>query len=254
MKISVPERPEDRRVIVAIEEDEYNRCTYDDGPGRDLLRTPHTWSTPIPLPEGTRAHPVVARLLDEGRLNAGDVLLQSPFRFDEYQPVQSYAEDVALAKHFIFAELCRRLGARAVTVSSLIRESDEGTVSVDIAGNKARVKASASGAQSKVESFAGKLDLHDVLDPVLDLEAARQLLVDTHLQGDPVLAGLFRARGSGGGTLLKRSYTIEATREASTRLSLLGKIKMPLFVAVDGDFEKLSKRKESYLLTYVVDF
>jgi hypothetical protein len=61
--IPLPERPEDRRVIAALDEDEYNRCTYDDGLGRDLLRAPHTWATPVPLPDKTREHAVIAGLL-----------------------------------------------------------------------------------------------------------------------------------------------------------------------------------------------
>lgn len=109
-------------------------------------------------------------------------------------------------------------------------------------------------AREKVESFASKLQMQDDFKPSVDLDAARQLLAENHLQSEPVLGGLLQARSGNGGMLTRRSYTMEATREASTRLSLLAKIKMPVFVAAEGNFEKLSQSRESYQLTYVVEF
>ena len=250
----LPERPEDRRVIIALDEAAYHRCEYDDGAGHELLRAPHTWATPVPLPSLTRDHPVVQGLLEQGRLNAGDVLLQSPFRFDDYEPAHTYAEEIAQHKHVLFSELCRRLGARKITISVVTRESDEGSVSVDLSANKKLVKGSAKGARERVESFASKLEMQDDFEPLVDIDAARQLLADNHLQSEPAFGNLLQARSGSGGTLLRRSYTMEATREASTRLSLLAKIKMPMFVGAEGDFQKLSRQKESYRLTYVVDF
>ncbi len=139
MRIPFPDRPEQRRMIVALSEAEYDRCGYDDE-GRALLADSGTWVVPVPLPEEARKAPTVQRLLDQAVLFEGQVLLQSPYRFDDYAPAESYTERMAIRKHFLFSELCRRLGAKRVQVSTVATLTREGTVSLDVTGNKKLAK------------------------------------------------------------------------------------------------------------------
>lgn len=254
MRSPFPDRPEQRRTIVALSEAEYDRCGYDDE-GRALLGDSGTWVVPVPVPQEVREAPQVQRLLDQAALFEGQVLLQSPYRFDDYAPAESYTERMAIQKHFLFSELCRRLGAKRVQVSTVSTLTNEGTISLDITGNKKLAKGELHVEKGHLASFASRLKLDDTFtDPAIDERAARELLAENHLEDEPVMGFLIIARTPGGSSLATRTFTVDVTHETNDRLKGLGRLQVPLFLKVSADLNRLGSNSESYQVTYKVTF
>jgi hypothetical protein len=254
MKDEFPQLPEHRRLIVVLDEDEYGRCSYD-ADGTELLRSPETWVTPFPLSDRVRRDTLVQQLLAAGKLNPGAVLLQSPFSSDEYEPVEDAPERYAVRKHFIFTELCRRLGAKSVSVAVVESNTKEGNTEVQVSGGKLKMGAEIRGKHARLADLASSLKLTEqYVGGDADRNGAQALLESVQLTTDPVLTSLVDARSNGSNLMRQRTYTVEVTRETTARLEVLAKVKVPLFVHVTGDLKRLSREKETFRVTYEVNF
>src|SRR4051812_33180454 len=153
-----PQLPEHRRLIVVMDEDEYGRCSYD-AEGNELLRSPETWVTPFPVSERVRQAALIRQLITAGKINPGAVLLQSPFSTEEYEPVEDAPERYAVRKHFLFTELCRRLGAKSVSVTVVESNTTEGSTEVQVSGGKPKIGAEIRGKHARLADLVSSLKL-----------------------------------------------------------------------------------------------
>lgn len=248
-----PDDPGSRKAILVLQQHDVEKCDYEPGASRALLDAEaYVLSFPLRLSGGTVA--ALQNIIDAGLVRPGRILVQSPFEPDSYEDASVAPQRFALAKHMYFSTLCMHLGAREVIVEQIDLRTRTGKMSIDVRVDRLGAGASASAAQEELERFREQLTLRDEFaGGAPDLVAAEQLLRRTGLLADSTMRTLVEMR-RGANQLLTRKFTLSLSSEAKSSLNVVGRLKIPAFVKLSVEYDRVVREQHDYTMTVTVRF
>lgn len=252
---SFPSDPRCRRAILVLNRHDFERCAYEPDGARSLLAEDELHVMELP-PSSQGSAPVpVQNLVDAGLARPGALLIQSPYESDTYEDASVAAQRFALAKHMFFSRFCMHLGAKEVSVEQIDLRTSMGKTSLDLKAGRSGVSAEIAVEGEELERFRAQMQLHDVFEgggP--DLEAAEALLRRTGLLSDPSMRSLLDMRRDSANQLLTRRLTLSLSSEAKSRLSVAARLKVPAYVKLSADYERVTREQYDYTLVVNVRF
>ena len=249
---TLPDEPSRRKIVMVLKPEDIEALRFDeDGPALLLNEEVHILSS-----QPSNSDSDVQRLIDQGLVKPGAVLVQNPFDKNLYQDKPEAVEQFALAKHLYFSTLCGLLGAREVEVKQIRRKKGERENSVSVEGGIPVAGVEGSGESKELESFRSRLALKDEFEgSEPDVEAATQLLQRTGLFGDANMRGLLDIFQGQNIRIKSRTLELSLTTEVNRNLKVLANLKVPKFLAsLEADYDSKVQEQTEYTLNIAVSW
>lgn len=248
---SLPAQPRRRRVIWVLDPLHTDQIDLEDA--REIARRPELAILESGAQEYTDA---LVRSLDRaGLIQAGNVLLQSPFSENYYELVDNASRAFALEKYTLLSHLAQLLGAVSVTVDAIenTRTGERTEIQADGTlvgrGVKTNVRSDSTADLSRAfrlfDEFPGS-------DP--DIELARAFLEDHALSQDGELANLIRSRDVPHNRMEHRTLTVDLSSESQRTLDVAASISVPKFANIKTDVKRIASQAERLKVTYTIRF
>lgn len=250
----LPSDPSCRKAVLVLDQLDVERICYEPGAAGSLLDA-EACILQFPVRQQGDVSKALRNIFDAGLDRPGSMLVQSPFDSDSYEEASLAPQRFAHAKHMFFSTLCMHLGAKEVKVEQIDLRTRLGKISVDAEGKRLGVGGEMSIDTSEVDRFLAQMNLHDEFDGgPPDLEAAEGLLRRTRLLADPNMRTLLEMRRAGSNKLLTRRLTFCLSNESKSNLNVAGRLKVPTFVVLRGDYRRAIEEQQVYTLTVEVKF
>lgn len=253
---SFPDDPSSRKAVLVLQQHDLEKCAYEPGAAQALLdEEAYVLQFPV-CPKG-EVSTALRNIIDAGLARPGTILVQSPFDSDVYEEAALAPQRFALAKHMYFSTLCMHLGAKEVCVEQIDLRTRTGKTSIDVKGDRpgAGVQASVKAEAEELERFRAQMNLLDEFTGgPPDVDAAERLLRRTGLQTDPNMRTLLEMRRDGSNQLQMRKLALSLSSEARSNLNVVGRLKVPAFVKLSSEYERVVNEQLDYTLTVVVRF
>ena len=251
---SVPNDPSSRKAILVLRQHDLERCAYEPDAAQSLFDE-EAYVLQFPVRMQDDASLARRTIVDAGLVRPGGMLVQSPFDADTYEEASLAPQRFALAKHMYFSMLCMHLGAKEVSVDQIDLRTRTGKTSVDVKAERLGVSAQVSIEAEELERFRAQMNLCDEFTGgPPDIAAAEKLLRRTGLLADPSMRTLFEMRRDGVNQLLTRKLTLSLSNEAKSNLNVVGRLKVPKFVTLSVEYDRVIKEQHDYTLTVLVKF
>lgn len=251
---SFPADPSSRKAILVLQQHDLERCAYEPDAAKALLDE-EAYVLQFPVQEKDGMPVALKNIIDAGLARRGGVLVQSPYDSDAYEDASLAAQRFALAKHMYFSMLCMHLGAKEVSVEQIDLRTCEGNTTLNVSGDRVDGSAQTTINSHELENFRAQMNLRDEFvggDP--DVVAAERLLRRTGLWAEPNMRTLLEMRREGSNQLLTRKLKLSLSSEAKSNLNVVGRLKIPAFVKLSGEYGKVVREQCDYTLTVLVRF
>lgn len=243
-----------RKAVLVLTRHDIERCAYEPGAALALLDE-ETTVIQFPLRVEAQAPLALRNIHDAGLAQPGRLLVQSPFDPDTYEDVSDAAQRFALAKHMYFSTLCMHLGAKEVSVEQIDLRTRTGKTSVDVKGDRLGAGGGVSVQSEELERFRAQMHLHDEFaGGPPDVEAAERLLRRTGLWADANMRTLIEMRRDGTNQLKTRTLVLSLSSEAKSNLKVAARLKVPTFIKLSADRDRVVSEQHEYTLTVTVKF
>lgn len=248
----LPVRAAERVVIYVVDTIDIERMEYE---GSFDPRDAH-----VAVLDGTAAEPddTLKNELDRrGLLIAGNILVQNPYRPEEYATIHSAAENFALDKFSIFSQLCQKLGAQSVRMRTLEETRGGKSMTVDIDGGNVITRAGGRGSalSAAAQTILSQKDMSDTFDGgEPDIRAARELLRENRLDADPMLRSLVDSRAHLANPHKTRHISVDLSQETANILMLAARVKTPAFFRIEADASSIASLSVHLRVDYVITF
>jgi len=251
---SFPPDPGSRKVILVLHEHDIEKCAYERGAAQALLdEETHVLQFPIRIqgePSGA-----LQNLIDSRLARPGGLLVQSPYDPDTYEDASIAPQRFALAKHMYFSRLCMYLGAKEVTVEQIDVRTRTGTATLDVKGESRVASARVTVENKELEKLRAQMHLRDEFaGGAPDVAAAERMLRSTGLWSDPNMRTLLDMRRDGSNQLVTRKLVLSLSTEAKGNLNVVGRLKIPSFVKLAAEYDRVTHEEYDYTLTVLVRF
>jgi hypothetical protein len=248
----LPDRPTERVVVYALDTIDVERMEYDESLDPRLTYAAVTDATVID-PGDTLQN----ELLGQGLLIAGNILVQNPYRPQQYAVISEADEKFALDKFFIFSLLCQQLGAKAVQIRALEQTHKGVSRKVNVEGGNVLTgaKGGVKGLSNAAEAILSEQNLSDTFagaEP--DIEAAEDLLSRHRLGEDPMLRSLVDSRAHLANPHRTRHISVDLSRETARILAMAAEVKTPGFFKLQADASKIESASIRLRVDYDVTF
>lgn len=254
---SFPSDPSCRKAILVLQQHDIEKCAYEPGAAQALLDDEaYVLQFPIPIRmQGEDVPSALQKIHAAGLARRGVILVQSPFDPDKYEDASIASQRFALAKHMYFSKLCMHLGAKEVSVEQVELRTSTGTETLDL--KAARTGASAQGRSTSevLAKFSAQMSLRDEFaGSPADIDKAETLLRNTGLWSDLNMQNLLEMRRESSNQLLTRKLVLSLSSEAKSNLNVVGRLKVPAFVNLSADYDRVVHEQYDYTLTVLVRF
>jgi hypothetical protein len=250
---SFPNDPSSRKAILVLQQHDLEKCAYEPGAAQSLFDE-EAYVLQFPVRPQGEVSPALRNIVDAGLARPGSMLVQSPFDADTYEEASLAPQRFALAKHMYFSMLCMYLGAKEVSVEQIDLRTRTSKTSVDVKGERLGASAQVSIEAEELERFRAQMSLRDEFaGGPPDIAAAERLLRRTSLLADPIMRALLEMRRDGN-QLLTRTLTLSLSNEAKRNLNVVGRLKVPKFVTLSVEYDRVIKEQHDYTLTVIVKF
>lgn len=249
---TLPDEPSRRKIMMVLKPEDIEALRFDkDGPDLLLNEEVHILSSQPSKPDLD-----VQRLIDQGLVKSGAVLVQNPFDKSLYQDKSEAVEQFALDKYLHFSTLCGLLGAREVETKQIRQKKRKRETTLSVEGGVPEVGVEGSRDSKELESFRSQLTLKDEFEGgEPDTEAAAELLQRTGLSGDPNMSGLLRIFQGQKIRIKSRTLELSLTTEVNRNLKVLANLKVPKFLAsLEADYDSKVQEQTDYTLNISVKF
>lgn len=249
-----PDDPSVRKAILVLQQHDLEKCAYEPGAAQSLLdEEAYVLQFPV-RPQGELSM-ALRNIVDSGLARPGTMLVQNPFEPDTYEEASLAPQRFALAKHMYFSSLCMHLGAKEVIVEQIDLRTRTGKTSIDAQGERHGVKGQVSVEAEELERFRAQMNLRDEFaGGPPDIAAADLLLRRTGLLADPNMRTLLEMRRDGANQLLSRKLVLNLSNEAKSNLNVVGRLKIPAFVKLSVEYDRIVQEQQDYTLTVFVRF
>lgn len=191
----------------------------------------------------------------QGLLVPGSILIASPYRDGDYASLDEAVDRFSLEKWSAVSTLCSLLGAQTLSVQVVEDTVTNTRVEVQARGGRGPVDAGATGSMSHVERFVGQMHWDDVfVGGEMALDRATDYLKASGLESDPEVRSLVEARSHPGNLLVRRTVTIDLSRESQRTIDAALKIRVPAILNLDGTFQRAAESQAHYKVTLEVVF
>jgi len=251
---SFPNDPSNRKAVLVLQEHDIEKCGYELGAAQALLDE-EAYILQFPL--RTQEEPPVAlkNIVDAGLARPGNILVQSPYDVDCYEEATLAPQRFALAKHMYFSTLCMHLGAKEVVVEQIDLHTRSGKSTLDVTGARFGASAQVSVEAEELEKFRAHMHLRDEFEGgPSDVTAAERLLRRTGLLADPNMRTLFEMRRDSANQLKSRKLVLSLSSEAKSNLNVVGRLKIPEFIELTTEYDRVVREQQDYTLTILVKF
>ncbi|MGK5024871.1 hypothetical protein [Janthinobacterium sp. RB2R34] len=251
---SFPNDPSSRKAILVLQQHDLEKCAYEPGAAQSLFDE-EAYVLQFPVRSQSEVSPALRNIIDSGLARPGSMLVQSPFDADTYEEASLAPQRFALAKHMYFSMLCMYLGATEVSVEQIDLRTRTGKTSVDVRAERLGASGKVSIEAEELERFRAQMNLCDMFTGgTPDILTAEKLLRRTGLLADPNMRTLLEMRRDGMNQLLTRKLTLSLSNEAKSNLNVAGRLKVPEFVTLSVEYDRVIKEQHDYTLTVLVKF
>jgi hypothetical protein len=251
---SFPPDPSGRKAILVLQQHDIEKCAYEPGAAQTLLDE-EAYVLPFPVRVPSDPPAALQNLLSSGLTRPGTVLVLSPYDPDSYEEASLAPQRFALAKHMYFSTLCMHLGAREVSVEQIDLRTRTGKTTLDVRGERLGGSAQLTVESEELEKFRAHMHLRDEFaGGPADLSAAERLLRSTGLWSDANMRTLFEMRRDGSNQLMSRKMALSLSSEAKSNLNVAGRLKIPAFVKLSAEYDRVLREQYDYTLTVQVRF
>ncbi|EHK63377.1 hypothetical protein [Achromobacter arsenitoxydans] len=249
-----PSDPSRRKAILVLQQHDLEKCAYEPGAAKSLFDE-ETHILQFPARQQGAVPQALRNIVDAGLDRPGSVLVQSPFDADTYEEASLAPQRFALAKHMYFSTLCMYLGAKEVSVEQIDLRTRTGKSSASVKGDGLGASADGHVQAEELERFRAQLNLRDEFAGAApDIPAAEGLLRRTGLLADLNMRTLLEMRRGSMNHLLTRKLTLSLSNEAKNNLNVVARLKVPKFVTLSVEYDRVLKEQHDYTLTVVVKF
>jgi hypothetical protein len=251
MSDELPGEPASRKVMVVVDEDDYQHLEYADE-GRDLLIDPEIQVQQFPVDTDNK---LLREMQRNGTLRPGTVLLQSPYDAGRYTPVEDAETTFAVEKYTLFSTGCMMLGATEVRVERIICEEQQGETEVEVGVERTGVRGNVEVENERIDSFRSQLNLRDEFEGgEANVDAAESLMRRTALINHPNLRSLLEMARVKNNQINSRDFHLDLTREVRQRMEIVADLKIPGSLGVTADVERFVEEKLDYSVDVSVQF
>lgn len=251
---SFPADPAQRKVVLVLQQHDLEKCSYEPGAAKALLDD-EAYVLQFPVRTGDDAPLALRNIMDAGLARPGNILVQNPFDPQVYEDAAVASQRFALAKHMLFSAFCRHLGAREVRVEQIELRTRSGKSSLDLKAERAGATGQVTVEQEELERFRAQMSLVDEFaGGSVDAAEAEQLLRRTGLWADSNMRTLLEMRQGGSNELRTRKLVLSLSSEARSNLSVAGRLKVPGFIKLSADYDRVVREQHDYTLTVTVRF
>ncbi len=251
---SFPSDPAKRKVILVLPRHDIEKCAYEPGAAQVLLDD-EVYVLQAPLRPPSEVPAALQNLLDAGLARPGSLLVQSPYDVDTYEEAALAPQRFALAKHLYFSTLCMHLGAQEVVVEQVDLHTRFGKSTLGTMGERLGVGGRIAVEAEELEKFRAQMHLRDEFEGgPPDIATAERLLRRTRLWADPNMRTLIEMRRDGSNQLKARKLVLSLSSEARSNLHVAGRLRVPSFVTLSAEHERVVKEQHDYTITVVVRF
>lgn len=248
----LPDRPTERVVVYVLDTIDLERMEYDKSIDPRLTYAAVTDATVV-NPGDTLQN----ELLRQGLLIAGNILVQNPYRPQQYAVISEADERFALDKFFIFSLLCQQLGAKAVQIRALEQTRSGSSRKVTLKGGNilTGAKGRLEGLSNAAQDILSQQDLSDTFagaEP--DIEAAEGLLSRHRLGEDPMLRSLVDSRAHLANPHRTRHVSVDLSRETARILTMAAEVQTPGFLKLQADASRVESASIRLRVDYDVTF
>jgi hypothetical protein len=251
---SFPSDPSSRKAILVLQQHDVEKCAYEPGAAQALLDE-EAYVLQFPLRVQGETPAALQNLMDAGLARPGGMLVQSPYDVDTYEDAALAPQRFALAKHMYFSTLCMHLGAKEVSVEQIDLRTRTGKTTLDVKGERLGGSAQLTVESEELEKFRAQMHLRDEFaGGPPDVAAAERLLRRTNLWSDPNMRTLIEMRRDGSNQLMTRKLVLSLSSEAKSNLNVVGRLKVPAFVKLSAEYDRVVREQYDYTLTVLVRF
>lgn len=251
---SFPNDPSSRKAVLVLQNHDIEKCAYEPGAAKALLDE-EAYVLQFPLRTQGEIPVALQNIVDSGLARPGNMLVQSPYDIDSYEEAVLAPQRFALAKHMYFSTLCMHLGAKEVVVEQIDLRTRSGKSTLDAKGERLGASAQVNVETEDLEKFRAQMHLRDEFEGgPADVIAAERLLRRTGLLADPNMRTLVEMRRGGANQLKTRKLVLSLSNEAKSNLNVVGRLKVPQFVKLSAEYDRVLKEQQDYTLTVVVRF
>ena len=221
-------KKEKRKLILALSKKDYDDLhASDKKEAEDILSNESLYILCLPLSPTLAAKKELQGLISSSNLIPGTLLVQNPFSPDEYEAGDVATDNISLAKHLHFTEVCMYLGAKSVRVVENNEDNKESQAEVE-----GEATYAGAGGKGKVEkklttrsSAAISLEDRYADDSEPDFLKAKEILQKTQLWWtDRALQNLYRMKEQGRDRLKSRRLVVNLAQEVTRNLSVSAEI------------------------------
>lgn len=249
-----PNDPSSRKAVLVLQDHDIEKCAYVPGAAQALLDE-EAYILQFPLRIQGDFPIALQNIVDAGLARPGNILVQSPYDIDSYEEAALAPQRFALAKHMYFSTLCMHLGAKEVVVEQVDLRTRSGKSTLDVKGERHGASAQVSIEAEELEKFRAQMHLRDEFEGgPADVGAAERLLRRTGLLADPNMRTLVEMRRVGANQLKTRKLVLSLSSETKNNLNVVARLKVPAFVNLSAEYDRVVKEQQDYTLTVVVRF
>lgn len=250
-----PSNPASRKAILVLSQHDVDKINLDSEAVK-LLTDPNMYILRVPVFQDDSPPAALQNITGAGLDCPGNLLIQSPYDTEKYEDAAAATRRFALAKHLLFTALCGHLGAKEVVVEQVELITATSKQMWEASGKRPALGgARTTGEWDEDEKFAAKLLLRSEFNGGQpDLSAAEQLLKRTGLlYADHAMQHLVDMR-NGSNLLKSHKLVMNLSSESKTNLSVAGRLAIPTFISLSGDYKRITTEQREYNVTVTVNF
>lgn len=251
---SFPSDPAKRRAILILQKHDVEKCFYEQGAAKALLDD-EVHILQLPARPESEISTALQNILDAGLARPRSMLVQSPYDSDTYEEASLAPQRYALAKHMLFSTFCMRLGAKEVSVDQIENQTRTGKVTLEVKGKRLGSSAELTVEQKEIAKIAVQMNLrYEFTGGPPDLGGAEQLLRRTGLWADSGMRSLLEMRSDGSNQLLTRKLVLSLSNDAKSNLKVVGRLKLPAFIKLSAELDRVVHEQYDFTVTEIVRF
>ncbi|NUP41405.1 MAG: hypothetical protein HOY76_31365 [Streptomyces sp.] len=198
--------------------------------------------------------PLIRQLSAQNRLQAGELLVQSPYNPSRYEFADSAVAEFAVAKFMLISRVCQFLGATSVTVDNVVARTRDERILTESSGGTVVQSGSLGTEYALGTSVRERLEVHDTFPGgPADVDGARKLLAQAGLTGDATLESVIDMRANGN-RLTKREIKLSLTQEAHHNLHVAAKYSGLKMVRLSSGFTRQVSENVDVVLQATITF
>ena len=241
--------PSKRKAILILSPHDLTRLEYEPQ-GNELLLNEQIYLLVSDVPDS----PLKSKLENNGLLELGNLLIQSPYDTSDYALLDKVSSVFTLAKYLHFITLCGLLGAREVTVEQVEVKTSKGKQVFKGDVNSLYAKGNLEGESKIFEEIRNNISSKSRFNGAQpDLEKAEAHLRQYNLLNDTSMKSLIDQR-RGSNPIKSRELNLSLSEESKKSLKIISDVKIPIYVDLQAQIDQVKKEIYEFTLKIKVEF